>query len=489
MNLNSAVRKVQPSPLMMVTLLGLTALPLAQATPALAQSSGSRAQSAPVSAPTVRVDEGYLLGAGDRVRIDIFGVPEYSGEYQVMADGSINFPLAGSVSVQGLTLRQASDTVARRYAEYLTRPVITVSLLTARPIQVAVSGEVSRPGTYTTLLNDTGIPTLSRMLQMAGGIKQSADLKQVEVIRRRPGGNGTQTFKLDLTKLLKSGDLSQDVQLRDGDTVIIPAATALNFATSSELANSSLGASFDRPVSVIVAGEVNRPGPQTVRGETIAASDAGAAAAAPGQPTTARQRLQAPTVTRALQQAGGITQRADIRDIEIRRTVSNGTEQVIKVNLMSLLRDGDAKQDIILQEGDRVIVPMATAAVNAEDAAIMGRGVISPELITVNVVGQVERPGAVQVPPYTTMNQALLSAGGFARGAVRTRVEFIRLQPNGTVDRRNVDVDFSRGIDQAKNPPLQAGDTIVVRKTGFQSFTEGLGQILSPALGIFGIFR
>ncbi len=487
MDLNSAVRKIQPNPLMMVTLLGLTAI----AAPAMAQSAGSRPQSpaaAPSAAP-VRVDEGYLLGSGDRVKLDIFGVPEYSGEYQVMSDGSINLPLAGSVSVLGLTMRQASDTLARRYSEYLTRPVITVSLLAARPIQVAVSGEVSRPGTYTTTMGDTGIPTLSRMVQMAGGIKQSADLKQVEIVRRRPGGGGVQAFRVDLDKLLKSGDLSQDVQLRDGDSVVVPAATALNLSNSSELSNSSLGASFDRPVSVIIAGEVNRPGPQTVRGETISQADPGATPATPGQPNAVTQRLRAPTITRALQQAGGITQRANIRDIEVKRTVSNGSEQVIKVNLMSLLKDGDGKQDIILQEGDRVIVPMAVASVTAEDAAIMGRGVISPELITVNVVGQVEKPGAVQVPPYTTMNQALLAAGGFARGAKRNQVEFIRLQPNGSVDRRNVDIDFSRGIDQAKNPPLQAGDTIVVRKTGFQTFTEGVGSVLGPALGIFGVFR
>lgn len=485
MDLNSAVRKVQPNPLMLAALLGL----MATATPAIAQNAGSRPQSAPAS---VRVDEGYLLGSGDRVRIDIFGVPEYSGEYQVMSDGSINLPLAGGVGVQGLTLRQASDTLSRRYSEYLTRPVITVTLLAARPIQVAVSGEVARPGTYTTTLGDTGIPTLSRMVQMAGGIKQSADLKQVEIIRRRPGGGGTQNFRVDLSRLLNGGDISQDVQLRDGDTVVVPAANTLNATLANELSNSSLGASFDRPISVIVAGEVNRPGPQTVRGETIAQPDPTAtAAAAPGAApvTTVTQRLRAPTVTRALQQAGGITQRANIRDVEVRRTVSNGTEQVIKVNLMSLLREGDAKQDIILQEGDRVIVPMATASVTPEDAAIMGRGVISPELITVNVVGQVERPGAVQVAPYTTMNQAILAAGGFARGARRNEVEFIRLQPNGAVDRRNVQIDFSRGIDQAKNPPLQAGDTIVIRKTGFQSFTEGIGSVLGPALGIFGIFR
>lgn len=483
MNWNSAFKKAQPNPLMMVTLLGLTAI----AAPVMAQSPSTRTPAASSATP-IRVDEGYLLGSGDRVKIDIFGVPEYSGEYQVMSDGSINLPLAGGVSVKGLTIRQASDTLSRRYSEYLTRPVITVSLLTARPIQVAVSGEVARPGTYTTTLNDAGIPTLSRMVQMAGGIKQSADLKQVEIVRRGAGGGAPQTLKVDLAKLLKSGDLGQDIQLRDGDSVFVPAAAAMNFEDSNELATSSLGASSDRPLSVIVAGEVNRPGPQTVRGETIAQADA-AATQTPGQAPASTQRLRAPTITRALQQAGGITQRANIRDIEVRRTVSGGAEKSIRVNLMSLLREGDGKQDIILQEGDRIIVPMATASISPEDAAIMGRGVISPELITVNVVGQVEKPGAVQVPPYTTMNQALLAAGGFARGAKKNSVEFIRLQPNGSVDRRQVDIDFSRGIDQSKNPPLQAGDTIVVRKTGFQSLTEGVGSVLGPALGIFGIFR
>ncbi|HTL89658.1 MAG TPA: polysaccharide biosynthesis/export family protein, partial [Leptolyngbya sp.] len=329
MNLNSAVRKVQPNPLMMATLLGLTTLPIIYATPATAQSSDRLAQS-PAAAPSagsVRVDEGYLLGSGDRVKLDIFGVPEYSGEYQIMSDGSINLPLAGSVNLQGLTMRQASDKLTRRYGEYLTRPVITVSLLTARPIQVAISGEVARPGAYTTLLNDTGVPTLSRMLQMAGGLKQSANLQQVEVTRRTPGGGATQSFKVNLAKFLKDGDLSQDVQLRDGDSVVVPAATTLNVADSAELSTSSLGANFDRPISVIIAGEVNRPGPQTVRGETISQTDPTTTPVAPGQPAVLTQRLKAPTITRALQQAGGITQRADIRDVEVKRTVSSGREQ------------------------------------------------------------------------------------------------------------------------------------------------------------------
>jgi polysaccharide biosynthesis/export protein len=511
MDLNSAVRKVQPS-LMLLTLLGLTGV----AAPTMAQTLPSRqaAPSQPLpgsrslppnrvpAAPTpvqvpqappqssgapLRVEDGYLLGSGDRIKLDIFGVPEYSGEYQVMADGSINLPLAGRVEIQGLTIRQASDTIAKQYREWLTRPVITVTLMQARPIQVAISGEVSRPGTYTTTLNDTGLPTLSRMVQMAGGINQSADLQRVQILRRRPGqSRSTQTLNVNVSQLLRAGDLAQDIQLRDGDTVVIPASTALDLNDSNQLATSSLGASFDRPISVVLAGAVNRPGPHSVQGETIPGT-AENAQTPQGQPRV-QDKVKAPTVTRAIQKAGGITNLADLRNIQVKRLTRSGSEQTIKVNLMSLLQQGDSRQDIPLQEGDRIVIP-ESRGISPADASAMARASFSPDIITVNVAGEVERPGAVQVPPNTTLNQALLAAGGFNGRARKGRIQFIRLQPDGTADRREIRVDFARGIDSKDNPVLQPGDTIVVGRSGFNTFLQGIGNVLSPALGIFGIFR
>ncbi|MCY7276831.1 MAG: polysaccharide export protein, partial [Phormidesmis sp. CAN_BIN44] len=120
-------------------------------------------------ASPISVDQGYLLGAGDKIKLDIFSVPEYSGDYQVLADGTLNLPLAGSVTVQDLSLKDASAAISRKLSEWLTRPIVTVSLLASRPINVAVSGEVTRPGSYTTTLTEGGIPTLTKMLQLAGG--------------------------------------------------------------------------------------------------------------------------------------------------------------------------------------------------------------------------------------------------------------------------------------------------------------------------------
>jgi polysaccharide biosynthesis/export protein len=91
----------------------------------------------------------YILGAGDRIRVDVFDVPEYSGEFAVLVDGTVNLPVVGSVLVRGNTLQQASATISTLYARYVRRPLVTISLLAPRPVNIAVAGEVNRPGTYT----------------------------------------------------------------------------------------------------------------------------------------------------------------------------------------------------------------------------------------------------------------------------------------------------------------------------------------------------
>jgi polysaccharide export outer membrane protein len=448
-------------------------------TPTFAQTATTQPRT---SAPIV-TDAGYLLGAGDRVKLDIFSVPEYSGDYQVLADGTLNLPLAGTVVVQGLTLKQASGAIANQYREWLTRPVITVSLVASRPIQVSVAGEVPRPGSYTTTLTESGIPTLTKMVQLAGGVSQSADLQRVQVIRRRPGQNaGTQTLNVDLRQLLRSGDISQDLPLRDGDRILIPAATAVNVDEANLIANSSISVSYDQPLKIIVAGEVNRPGPHSIRGETTPQT------ATNSTNTTVSQKVQVPTVTRALQLAGGITGAADIRDIEVRRRTNSGSEQVVRVNLFQLIQAGDSRQDIPLQDGDRVIVPTATA-LSPQDAATIARASFSPDSINVTIAGEVIKPGTLQLPTNTTLNQALLAAGGFNPRAKKRSVEFLRLNPNGTVERRSIALDFNQGINDQTNPPLRNNDTIVVGKSGLAGIGDALGTVFSPLSGILGIFN
>ena len=96
-----------------------------------------------------------------------------------------------------------------------------------------------------------------------------------------------------------------------------------------------------QPLHIAVIGEVQRPGAYFL-------------AQADGS-STAQQQL--PTITRAIQMAGGITQHADIRQVQVRRRTSNSKEPtIINVNLYELVSRGDVSQDISLQEGDVVVV-------------------------------------------------------------------------------------------------------------------------------------
>jgi polysaccharide biosynthesis/export protein len=448
--------------------------------PATAQSPlRSNPAVLPPVASSIPVDQGYLLGAGDKIKLDVFSVPEYSGEYQVLADGTLNLPLAGSVLVQDMSLKDASAAISRTFREWLIRPIVTVNLLVARPINVAVSGEVTRPGSYTTTLTEGGIPTLTKMLQLAGGMSQSADLRRVQVVRRSSRGGTSQTRMVDLRQLLRTGDISQDLPLRDGDSIVVPAAIVVNVDDANLIASSSFAVSTDQPLRIIVAGEVNRPGPHTIKSETVPQAQVGA---------TVRNRVQVPTVTRSLQIAGGITQSANIREIEVRRRTNAGSEQVLKVNLFELLQAGDSRQDMPLQDGDLVIVPTATT-LSPADAAILARASFSPDSIGVNVIGEVTKPGLVQLLPNTTLNQALLAAGGFNTRAKIREVSFLRLNPNGTVDRRDIAINFDQGINEQSNPLLRNNDTIVVGKSGLAGIGDTLGTIFTPLSGFFGIFN
>ncbi|MBW4691929.1 MAG: SLBB domain-containing protein [Lyngbya sp. HA4199-MV5] len=450
----------------------------------------------PSVAPTVdpsqtTAEDGYLLGSGDRVRIDFFNVPEYSGEYLVLPNGAVNLPQVGAVVVQGRTLKQASAAIAAKYEPYLTRPIVTIGLLAARPLRLAIAGEVNRPGTYTVQAVsanvDTGVPSVTRLIQLAGGVTQAADVRQVEVRRPRPYNAGAdEVIKVDLWQLVKAGNLRQDLRLQDGDSIFIPSATTTNLDEAQRLAAATFATPSDRPLRIAVVGEVNRPGPYILTPDQTNPTNQPNGSASNPLPTNANLKL--PTVTRAIQTAGGITQAADIRRVEIRRITQAGTPQTINVDFWGLLQSGDLRQDLPLQEGDTIVIPTATA-LNDTEATKIAAASFAPDRITVNVVGEVIRPGPVQVPPNTPLNQALLAAGGFNNRAKKGEVTFIRLNSNGTVARRDVDVDFAQGLNDKTNPAMRNNDTIIVRRSGFAAVTDTLGSVLSPIGGVFSIIN
>ena len=154
-----------------------------------------------------------------------------------------------------------------------------------------------------------------------------------------------------------------------------------------------------------------------------------------------------------------------------------------------MIQSGDTSQDLILQDGDKVIIPRADNITEAERQAI-AEGTISPGEITVNVVGEVVSPGPVQVPPNTPLNQAILAAGGFdSQRANRSEVELVSLKPNGTVEKRKVKIDLGAEVNEETNPVLNRNDVIVVNRSGSTAAFDGIGKVTSPLGAVLNIFR
>ncbi|MGL5080088.1 MAG: SLBB domain-containing protein [Microcoleaceae cyanobacterium] len=414
----------------------------------------------------------YTLGPGDLLRIDILDVPEYSGEYLILNDGTLSLPLIGRFSVSGLTMTQLTNLISEKYIPYVQQPITTVSLLSPRPLSVVVAGEVTRPGSYVVPLLVPNSQTrqfqfykVTQLLQQAGGVTQIADISNILIRRTNPV---EQVIPVDLKALLEQGDIQQDVILRDGDTIFVPRAVELDLIATRQLTSASFAAEQTAPFSVAIVGEVLNPGTHKVG-------------------DVAGERQQRPTVTEAIKVAGGITPLANIRQIELRRLTNDGQVEVIALDLWQLLQAGDITQDAALQPGDSIMVPQAQAIDPAEISALANAS-FSPNTIPVNVVGEVIRPGVVEVPLDTTLNQAILAAGGFdERRANRQAVELIRLNSNGTVSRSQIQVNLATGIDPEINPILQRDDVIIVNRSGRAEFSDSLEETLKPFGGLIGI--
>lgn len=433
--------------------------------------------------------QSYRLGVGDRIHIDIFDSPEYSGEYSIGPEGVLRLPLVQPISALHLTIEQLSDEITKQYNSILKRPFVRVTIVSPRPLTVGITGEVDSPGVYP-IAPEIGrsslllrYPTVTEGIQLAGGLTQAADLRRVQV-RRRLGLNQEQVITLDLWRFLQQGTGSiQYLTLRDGDTVFVPTITTVNLEELRLLANYSFATPPETPRNITVVGEVNKPGTYV----TI------------GGPTRSENRPGGlPTVTWAIRTAGGITQLADIRRIQIRRSTKTGKEKIIEIDLWQFLQAGDLTQDTIVQDGDRIIVPTATD-VNLAEAVELGRASFSPDSIVVYVIGE-RPPGGVReirVPPNSPLNEALLASGGFIDRRVRqSSVGLIRLKDDGTTSFRQIPIDLAAGVNQETNPLLSNNDVIIVSRSGLArllDISDAVGRVLNPVnslrslVGIFDI--
>lgn len=177
--------------------------------------------------PQVSSETPYLLGPDDVISVSVYmhpelsvpqeGVTSGSGGVMITSDGTVSLPLVGNININGMTIDAAQQKINAAYAADVVNPNVTIQLVSAQSLRYYLLGAFSSPGVkypgHTLSLLDA--------LSLGGSVDLSnADLYQAYVVQ------DSQKLPVDFHALLANGDLSQDITLAPGDTIVIPAASA-----------------------------------------------------------------------------------------------------------------------------------------------------------------------------------------------------------------------------------------------------------------------
>ena len=248
----------------------------------------------------------YRIGPKDLLEIKVQEVPELSSlGVRVSEDGSITLPLAGNIGLAGMTKDEVEKLIARVLIErnLVKNPQVSVFIKEYQSQVVSLIGAVTKPGIYQLV----GRVTLLDIISQAGGFKESAS-NEIFVLREGQGGAAA-TMRIDLEDLTVNGNPKLNIPLQPGDVINIPA---------------------DEVISIFVFGAVRSPGALQVKKSS---------------------RIN---IVQAIAQAGGLTESGKYSGITIKRTLKDGREENLKVNLMDIIRG--KKPNIVLLKGDVVFV-------------------------------------------------------------------------------------------------------------------------------------
>jgi polysaccharide export outer membrane protein len=239
----------------------------------------------------------YRIGTDDILTITVWDQKELDQVVFVRPDGKISLPLVGEVEAGGLTVAELAARLTKQYSQTVRGAQVTVIVKEIRSRPVFFLGGIVRPGPIQ-LTQDL---TVLQALSAVGGPLTTADLEGAFVLR------GDTRIPVNLLRIMQKGDVTQNVRLQPGDTVVVPSADA-----------------------VYVQGEIKTPG------QVKYSSDL--------------------TIVTAIAAAGGFTPLAAPGRVSVVRG-DGGKKQTFRVDVGKLISDPANTQDVPLKPNDIVIVP------------------------------------------------------------------------------------------------------------------------------------
>lgn len=254
----------------------------------------------------------YRLGSGDRIDLNVFQAEQLTREYQVNSKGEIQLPVAGRVSVGGLTVDEAQAEIVKALIEnVMIDPQVTISISEYSSNEISVTGAVQSPNLYT--VKEGRSPF--EMLTMAGGLSKEAGQQLHVSTRQRNEESGeleSLRMIIDLQSFFdpktpedfKRKDSIQNLVLLDGDSIYVPKAGL-----------------------VYIDGAIKKPGSYTLPSDT--------------------------TIFSLLALAGGAKWSSSSRRVKVVRKVDGAT--VVNNVDLNKIKSGKSS-DFKLQSGDLVLV-------------------------------------------------------------------------------------------------------------------------------------
>jgi len=178
--------------------------------------AGATAPGAPSDRAPGPGDRDYVIGPDDVLSVVFWREQQLSGDVLVRPDGKISLPLLDDIQAAGLTPVELRDRLTVEARRYITDPIATVVVRQINSRKVYITGQVMRPGQYPM----TPSMTVLQLIATAGGLQEYAKSRDIRVVRTERGHDVTLRF--DYEQTTKRGDPARNLELKAGDTVIVP---------------------------------------------------------------------------------------------------------------------------------------------------------------------------------------------------------------------------------------------------------------------------
>ena len=159
----------------------------------------------------------YQIGAGDTLEIVTWKEQDFTrDQVLVRTDGMITFPLLNDVQAAGRTPMELKKEIETKLKDYISAPVVTVTVVTPGSQKFYILGEVVNTGEYD-LQKDL---TVLQAFALAGGFTEWASKKEIILLRNENGEE--KTFRINYKDIIKGENISQNMKIQANDTVIVP---------------------------------------------------------------------------------------------------------------------------------------------------------------------------------------------------------------------------------------------------------------------------